>query len=394
MAATTLLATGVAFTQSPEEDADTYIVVLKKSVDNPSEVARGIDRRQEGFDVGFVYSEALEGFSAEIPADSLDDVRNNRQVAYVERDKVVTAFQIPSTQTLPWGVQRIGADNSLTPPESPDNILVSISNVNVYIIDTGIDLVHPDLNVVDYVSKRRTGPVEDCDGHGTHVAGTLAAIDNDSGVVGVAPGAPLTSVKVLDCTGFGTTSEVVEGVDWVTADAQTPENAGVPAVANMSLGGARSKAVNTAVRNSAASGVFYSLAAGNAGRSACKTSPAMTGRTWDGASWIHDNGILTTAATNQRNKETSWSNFGSCVDLWAPGAKIPSTWLAGGTKTLSGTSMAAPHAGGTAALYLSTDPPSTSPVDVESRLRSDSELILDHMSKNGAPIRLVDASGY
>jgi len=386
VATTTLLAAGVAFTQAPEEDADAYIVVLEDSVDNPSQVAEGIDQRQEGFEVGFVYTEALEGFSAEIPDDSVDDVRNNPKVAYVERDKVVTTLD----QTLPWGINRIDADLSST--QAGDHT-GEVSGVNVYVIDTGIDATHADLNVVEH-HNFRGGPDTDCDGHGTHVAGTLAAEDNDSDVVGVAPGARLIGVKVLNCKGSGYVSDVIEGVDWVTADAQTPENAGVPAVANMSLGSSgRIKSLNAEVRNSAASGVFYSLAAGNEGRNACKSSPAMTGRAWDGTNWIHDNGILTTAATNQADKEPFWSNFGPCVDLWAPGANILSTKLGGGTKTMSGTSMAAPHAGGTAALHL-TAHPTDSPAEVEVNLKSKST-VPGTKSKGGQrDIQLVNASGY
>ena len=265
--ATTLLAAGVAVTQAPEEDADTYIVVLKESVDDPSQVAEGIDQRQEGFDAGFVYTEALEGFSAEIPDDSLDDVRNNSRVAYVERDEVVTTLD----QKVPWGIRRIGADASST---RAGNGSGKVKGVNIYVIDTGIDATNPDLNVVNKHNVLTRGPDTDCDGHGTHVAGTLAARDNRIDVVGVAPGAPLTSVKVLDCSGHGTAGKVIKGIDWVTAKAA---NAGKPAVANLSLGGAKNSALNDAVRTSAARGVFYSLAAGNEGRSACKISPAMTG---------------------------------------------------------------------------------------------------------------------
>jgi aqualysin 1 len=373
VATTTLLAAGVAFTQASEEDADPYIVVLEDSVDNPSQVAQGIDQRQEGFDVGFVYREALEGFSAEIPDDSVDDVRNNPKVAYVERDKVVTA----NVQTLPWGVTRIGADQSST---QAGNGSGEVTDVNIYVIDTGIDPTHADLNVVQPLHNFHGGPDADCDGHGTHVAGTLAARDNTSGVVGVAPGTPLTSVKVLGCNSSGTTSKVVKGVDWVTANAQEP------AVANMSLGGGRSRSLNAAVRNSAASGVFYSLAAGNEGRSACKSSPAMTGAG-------KNNGIVTTAATNQADKEPSWSNFGSCVDLWAPGKSILSTKLGGGTTTMSGTSMASPHVGGTGALYLSAYP-TDFPAEVEADLKAKST-VPGTKSKGGQrDIRLVNASEY
>jgi aqualysin 1 len=371
IAATTLLAAGVAVTQVPEEDADTYIVVLKDSVDDPSQVAEGIDQRQEGFDAGFVYTEALEGFSAEIPDDSLDDVRNNSRVAYVERDEVVTAFG----QRVPWGIRRIGANVSSI---RAGNGSGKVTGVNIYVIDSGI-AANPDLNVVNRHNFLARGPDNDCYGHGTHVAGTLAARDNRIDVVGVAPGAPLTSVKVLDCHGHGTAGKVIKGIDWVTAKAAKAEK---PAVANMSLGSSRRiKSLNTAVRTSAASGVFYSLSAGNEGRSACKFSPAMTGAG-------KNNGILTTAATNMADGEPSWSNFGRCVDLWAPGANILSTWKKGATKSISGTSMAAPHAGGTAALYLS-DHPNASPVTVESVLNKTSERT-NEKSKNGTLIRLVD----
>ena len=375
----------MAFTQAPEEDADTYIVVLEDSVDDPSQVAEGIDQRQEGFDAGFVYTEALEGFSAEVPDDSLDDVRNNSRVAYVERDEVVTAFD----QKVPWGIRRIGANVSST---RAGNGSGKVKGVNIYVIDSGI-ATNPDLNVVKRHNLLARGPDTDCYRHGTHVAGILAARDNRIDVVGVAPGAPLTSVKVLDCHGHGTARNVIAGIDWVTKDVKGPDGrAGTtddkkPAVVNMSLGGDKLRALNTAVRNSAASGVFYSLAAGNERRNACKISPAMTGAGTN-------NGILTTAATNQADKEPSWSAFGRCVDLWAPGVNILSTWLGGATKTISGTSLAAPHAGGTAALYLSTDPPASSPVGVESRLRSDSKRIIGNTSKNGAPIRLVNARRY
>jgi aqualysin 1 len=264
---------------------------------------------------------------------------------------------------------------------------VTVSNVNVYVIDTGIDRNHTDLNVVNHVNFRGK-PNNDCDGHGTHVAGTLAAKDNTKDVVGVAAGAPLTGVKVLNCNGWGDTSHVLAGIEWVT------DNAVKPAVANMSLGSSgRIKSLNTAVRKSAASGIFYSLAAGNEGRSACKSSPAMTGRTWDGTNWIYDNGILTTAATNLADKEPSWSNFGPCVDLWAPGANILSTKLGGFTKTMSGTSMAAPHAGGTAVLYLSA-PTTDSPAEVEADLKAKSTVPGTKSQGGQRDIRLVNASEY
>jgi serine protease len=188
------------------------------------------------------------------------------------------------------------------------------------------------------------------------VAGTVAARDNASDVVGVAPGAPLTGVKVLGCGGSGSNSGVIAGIDWVTA------NAVKPAVANMSLGGSVSQAVDDAVRRSAASGVFYALAAGNDGADACGHSPARAGAGTN-------NGIMTVAATDSADREASWSNYGSCVDIWAPGVSVLSTRKGGGTTTMSGTSMASPHGAGGGALYLSTNTGS-SPAAVESALKS------------------------
>jgi subtilisin family serine protease len=203
------------------------------------------------------------------------------------------------------------------------------------------------------------GKNTDCNGHGTHVAGTVAARDNTSDVVGVAPGAPLTGVKVLGCSGSGSTSGVIKGVDWVTANAEKP------AVANMSLGGGTSNALDDAVRRSATSDVFYSIAAGNDGDDACNDSPARVGAG-------DNNGVMTVAATNKQDGEASWSNYGSCVDIWAPGVSILSTRKGGGTTTMSGTSMASPHGAGGAALYLSSHT-GASPSQVEDALKSTAE---------------------
>jgi subtilisin family serine protease len=175
----------------------------------------------------------------------------------------------------------------------------------------------------------------DCNGHGTHVAGTAAAIDNDRAVVGAAPGARLVGIKVLNCFGSGQTSSIIKGVDFVTA------NAPKPAVANMSLGSGVSDALDTAVVNSANSGIFYAVA-GNDGQDACNASPARVGGT--------NHGIMTVAATDMNNQEADFSNFGNCVDIWAPGVDILSTRLLTGTIVNSGTSMATPHVAGTAAV--------------------------------------------
>ena len=346
-----VLGAGGALAQEPpqERGAEPYIVVFKdEAVDNPGRAADAMARRHN-LAVGFVYSQALEGFSARIPQARIDDVRTDDRVKFVERDQTMRAVE----QTLPWGIEKIGANTSSTlAGNGSEADTESVSKVNAYVIDTGI-YNHTDLNLARHVNFAG-GKNTDCNGHGTHVAGTVAARDNTSDVVGVAPGAPLTGVKVLGCNGSGSTSGVIKGVDWVTA------NATKPAVANMSLGGGTSNALDDAVRRSAASDVFYALAAGNAGINACNSSPARAGAGTN-------NGIATVAATNSDDREASWSNYGPCVDVWAPGVSILSTRKGGGTTTMSGTSMASPHVAGGGALYLAKNT-SASPAAVEQAL--------------------------
>jgi subtilisin family serine protease len=325
-----------------------------------------------GFRVDHVYSATVRGFAARLTARQIDALENNPAVAFVEPDGTMTI----SAQTVPWGIDRIGANLSST---LAGNGSGSITNVHAYIIDTGIDTTHPDLTVVKHVNFTGWfgGGNRDCHGHGTHVAGTVGAKDNTQDVVGVAPGAPLTGVKVLGCNGSGSTSGVIKGVDWVRA------NAIKPAIANLSLGGGASTALDNAVKALADSGVFVSVAAGNSGADACNSSPARAG--------VH-NGVMTVAATDSTDKEASWSNYGPCVDLWAPGVSILSTRRGGGTTTMSGTSMAAPHAGGTGALYLSSNPDATA-TEVESQLKTDADSP-GTFSKDSSAIKLLDAHSY
>jgi subtilisin family serine protease len=313
--------------------------------------------RRHGFRADHVYSAAIRGFAARLTSRQIDALEQDPDVALVEPDGTMVAV----AQTMPWGVARIGGGTK------------TVTNVHAYIIDTGIDTGHADLNVVNHV-KFTGGPNNDCNGHGTHVAGTVAAWDNAIDVIGVAAGAPLTGVKVLGCGGTGSTSGVIKGVDWVTA------NAVKPAIANMSLGGGVSTALDNAVKASANSGVFYSVAAGNSGADACASSPARAG-TLDG--------VMTTAATDSSDQEPSWSNYGSCVDIWAPGVSILSTRLKGGTTTMSGTSMAAPHVGGAGAVYLSANQ-SASAAAVEAALKAKA-VDTGMTGKGGASIKLVCA---
>jgi len=324
-----------------------------------------------GFRAERVYSAALQGFAASLTRGQLAAVERLPIVDYVEADGTMSIV----AQTLPWGINRVDADIASV---QAGNGSGSVTGVNAYIIDTGIR-IHDDLNRVNRVNFTGDGQNTDCNGHGTHVAGTVGARDNTIHVVGAAPGIALTGVKVLGCNGSGSTSGVIQGVDWVTA------NRVRPAVANMSLGGGVSTALDDAVRRSVSAGVFYAVAAGNSGANACNSSPARAGAGTN-------NGIMTTAATDSSNREASWSNYGSCVDVWAPGVSILSTSMSGGTTTLSGTSMASPHVAGSGALVLRLST-GTSPASVESALRSNA-LGFGTTSKDGRAIRIVNVRNY
>jgi aqualysin 1 len=318
--------------------------------------------RRGGFQSDHVYSHAIRGFAARLTPAQAQQLQFDPLVKYVEPDGVMTTV----AQTTPWGITKINAAGAPT-----------VTGVNVYVIDTGI-ANHSDLNKKGHVNFAG-GQNNDCHGHGTHVAGTIAAINNTLDVVGVAPGAPLYGVKVLSCSGSGSTSGVIKGVDWVTANAKKP------AVANMSLGGGASTALDDAVRRSVAGGVFYALAAGNSGADACNSSPARAGAGTD-------NGIMTTGALDSADQDPSWSNWGQCLDIWAPGVSILSTRRGGGTTTMSGTSMASPHVAGTAALLLGKNPGWT-PVNVETSLRS-TAVNTGTTANDGAAIKRVDAATY
>jgi serine protease len=252
-----------------------------------------------------------------------------------------------SVQVIPWGISKTQATTSYT---LAGNGAGTVTGVRAYIIDTGVDTSSTDLTRAGHINFTGDGRNYDCNGHGTHVAGTVAAIDNALAVVGMGPGVPVYGVKVLNCAGSGTTTSVIRGVDWVAA------NAVKPAVANMSLGGGASQLLDDAVRNAAAKGVFFSIAAGNSAASACTSSPARIG----GSGNTTGLGVMTVAATDSSDAEASFSNYGSCVDIWAPGVSVTSLLLGGGTTVMSGTSMASPHVGGAAALYLGRYPTATS----------------------------------
>jgi subtilisin family serine protease len=344
VALTALATVLVVSAQGSGSGSGRYIVVLKNAVDT-SAVAN-LHAVRYGASVENVWSSALHGYSAVIPNDRIAALRADENVAYIELDGIATA----TAQTLPWGVDKVDADVSST---LAGNGSGAITNVDAYVIDTGIDASHPDLNVVEF-KQYANGPPRDCNGHGTHVAGTIGARDDTAGVVGVAPGIRLHAIKVLNCAGSGSWSDVISGINYVAGTSTRP------AVANMSLGGPQNTAVDDAVKGAVAKGVFFGVAAGNDGGNACGHSPAAAGTT---------SGVDTVAATDSSDAEASWSNYGNCVDIWAPGVSIYSTYKSGGYATLSGTSMATPHVVGGAALYLSKNL-AASPGTVETALRN------------------------
>ncbi|MBC8146014.1 MAG: S8 family peptidase [bacterium] len=324
-----------------------YIVVLKDNVADPSRVANEM-RQLNGLGDGFTYTHAVKGFSTTIPAGRLDEILRDPRVAYVEEDQIMRA----TAQTLPWGVSATGADSSSALSGDGTG---SVTNVRIYIIDTGIQTNHPDLNVVggiNYTTSNRNKYLDE-NGHGTHCAGIAAARDNSSYVVGMCPGAPLYSVRVLNRSGSGTTSGVIAGVDWVRG--QKNANPTVPMVANMSLGGGVSTLLDQAVANCISAGVVVCVAAGNSGVDAANSSPAR------------EASAITVGAHASNQTLASWSNYGSVVDILAPGVSILSTYKGTTTATISGTSMAAPHVAGAAALYLSANT-TASPATVSSAL--------------------------
>jgi subtilisin family serine protease len=336
-----------------------YIVVLKDQASASEAAAVGLSQRY-GVDVLGVFPEGLKGVVARVPSTRLWALAGDPRVRYIEQDQVV----FTTAQSLPTGINRIDADLSST--RAGDG-LGAFLNVPVAVIDTGLQPSHPDLRVmggVNYSSPIST-KWNDGHGHGTHVAGIIGARDNGIGVVGVAPGTPLWAVKVLNDYGAGTWSAVIAGINWVTARSSTIK------VANMSLGGGYSQAVNDAVTNAVNNGVVFVAAAGNEAADARYFSPGSCPAAITVAAMADSDGAPggLGAGTIYGADDTfaSFSNFGSLVDIVAPGVGILSTYKGSKYATLSGTSMATPHVAGAAALYLSTHPGAT-PAAVQAAL--------------------------
>lgn len=350
-----------------------YIIVFKNSVrDVATETANTMNGA--GGQVQHVYSHAIKGFAATLPETALPAIRHNPNVRYIEADQTVALAQLSSPESpATWGLDRI--DQVALSPDNKYHFDYTGQGINAFIIDTGIRATHTEFGTrvqpgQNFVGTRQgrtliVDPTDtnDCNGHGTHVAGTVGGT-----VYGVAKAVTLIPVRVLDCGGSGTWSGVIAGIDWVAK-----ETSKRPAVANMSLGGGYSQSVNAAVAGAVTSGVTMVVAAGNSNADACSSSPAS------------EPTAITVGATDGSDARAYYSNYGACVDIFAPGSGITSAWYTSNTaiNTISGTSMASPHVAGVAALALQANvATSPSPVVVASILSGNATA--DELSAIGA----------
>jgi subtilisin family serine protease len=311
-----------------------------------------------------VYQNAINGFAVEMSAEDAERLSEDFRVAYVEEDGLVTADVTQSNP--PWGLDRIDQRNR--PLSASYTYNHDGAGVRAYVIDTGIRTTHNQFggrasNVFDAFG----GSGADCNGHGTHVAGTIGG-----STYGVAKASLPRGVRVLDCNGSGSNSGVIAGVDWVRT------NHIAPAVANMSLGGGISSALDTAVNNLSNAGVPIAVAAGNSNANACNSSPARAAN------------AITVGSTTTTDARSSFSNFGTCLDIFAPGSGILSAWFSSNTATatLSGTSMASPHVAGAAALYKQVNP-SASAATVRNALVNNATTNVVTNAGTGSPNRLL-----
>ncbi len=333
-----------------------YIVTLKAGV-SPKSFASG-----NGIATKYVYDKVLNGFTAKLTLAQVAKLRANPAIERIEQDAYVSIAATQSGAT--WGLDRI--DQANLPLSGTYTYNTTASNVNVYIIDTGIQTSHPQFGgraSVAYDALGGNG--QDCNGHGTHVAGTVG-----SSTYGVAKSVRLYAVRVLDCNGSGTWSQVINGMNWVA------NNHVKPAVANMSLGGSTNTSVDSAATNMVTRGVTVAVAAGNSNANASTFSPARA------------SGVITVASSTSTDAKSSFSNYGSVVEIYAPGSSITSTWLNSGTNTISGTSMASPHVAGVAALYLAGNPSAT-PATVSNWIISNATLNKITGNPSGTPNRLL-----
>lgn len=342
-----------------------YIVTFNDGVTNVPGLARQLVTANGG-ELTFTYEHAVRGFAAYLPPSAVNGLSRHPMIATIEPDGIMTASATQLNAT--WGLDRI--DQRDLPLNGTYVYNADGSGVNSYILDTGIRSSHVDFGTrvaAGFTAINDGRGTSDCNGHGTHVAGTVGGA-----TWGVAKNTQLVAVRVLDCRGNGTTSGVIAGVDWVAA------NHSDPAVANMSLGGGASSTLDAAVEGAISSGVTFVVAAGNNNANACNYSPARV------------SSAITVGATTSSDAKASYSNYGSCLDIWGPGSSITSAWYTNNsaTKTISGTSMASPHVAGAAALYLQGNP-GGSPANVANALMSNATTGKVTSAGSGSPNLLL-----